>query len=29
MTYANAATKGLTNAEGDLYRFFQDQILFK
>ena len=26
MTYANAATKGLTNAEGDLYKFFQDQV---
>lgn len=26
MTYANAATKGLSNAEGDLYHFFQDQV---
>ena len=26
MTFANAQTKGLSNAEGDLYRFFQDQV---
>ncbi len=26
MTYANAATKGLTNNEGDLYKFFQDTV---
>ena len=26
MTFANSQTKGLSNAEGDLYRFFQDQV---
>ncbi len=26
MTFANAATKGLSNREGDLYRFFQEHL---
>ena len=26
MTFENAATKGLNNKEGDLYRFFQEYL---
>ena len=26
MTFANAATKGLNNREGDLYQFFQEKV---